>query len=370
MIEMELVGWRWFSRKLMTSLVGAALASQVVPLMKISASIYSSKGKSLLDLVSRLDRIGVDAFHVDSIDELGVFADVELIREYSTTPIDVHVISAHPERYFDRLLDHKVEFVSFQYEQLARHPRFPLELTQKTQVGLSLGMNTPIDVFDDYAEDCSFVMLMTTVPGKSGGVFDDRCLNKLDAIRTRYPGIPIHIDGGVNQSNASKLRTHGAAWAVSGSYLMNADRPPEALLRLKSRLESGDATVTHCMRRLNELAVLSEEESLDPARVLAAIESKHLGFCVVLSPTGHLRGVVSDGDIRRAVLSGLQRGEMLSARELVNERPLTVDAKTTLNELFQVVETHPRTLGFVPVNDNDGRLLGCVSFNDLMRGSA
>ena len=68
--------------------------------MKISASIYSGKNKSMLQLVKELDGAVVDYFHIDCNDDLTVFDDIKAIRRESKTPIDLHIISPDPEKFF------------------------------------------------------------------------------------------------------------------------------------------------------------------------------------------------------------------------------------------------------------------------------
>ena len=86
--------------------------------MKISASIYSSKNQKLEQIIHELDEHGVDYFHVDCNDDKSVFDDIVRIRELSSKPIDLHIISSEPEAYFDAIQKHRVEFVTFQYENL------------------------------------------------------------------------------------------------------------------------------------------------------------------------------------------------------------------------------------------------------------
>ncbi len=338
--------------------------------MKISASLYSRNDRPVQLSALHLDRFAVDAFHIDSRDELEVFDDIQSIRAVSATPVDLHIISAAPEAYFDGLIEKNIEYAAFQFEDMERRPQFPSELVERTQLGLSLCIDTPIEVFDEYRSDCSFIMLMTTVPGQSGGQFDSRALAKIDEVRRRYPMVSVHVDGGVNQVSSERLRQLDVEWAVSGSYLLLADSTPEALLRLRTRLSSGEAPIGHFMRKVNELPRLPLKDAENPVKILETIDSRPLGFCLVIDEDDHVQAVVSDGDVRRALLRSIEEGSPLASEWLLNRRPLMVNQNTTINELFQLVETHLKPFGFVPVNDNDGKLVGCVSLVELMRGVA
>ena len=71
--------------------------------MKVSGSIYSNGSKSLLQVVRDLDLCHVDFLHVDCTDDLGVFDDIRAIRKISSTPIDLHIISNRPEKFFNEI---------------------------------------------------------------------------------------------------------------------------------------------------------------------------------------------------------------------------------------------------------------------------
>ncbi|HLP51573.1 MAG TPA: hypothetical protein VK154_11855, partial [Chitinophagales bacterium] len=197
--------------------------------MKISASIYSGKGKTPEQLVKELDAHAIDMLHVDCADNDKVFDDIAAIRKISSTPIDLHIISAEPEKYLQQIEDLKIEYVSFQYENLKQLPALPKGGV--TRFGLSIISSTPLSIFNDtkvlpLGEDLggagySFVMLMTTVPGQSGGQFNRETFQKVIDFKSRYPKTNVHVDGGVNDEIAYILRLLGVNAIVSGSYLVN-----------------------------------------------------------------------------------------------------------------------------------------------------
>ena len=71
--------------------------------MKISASIYSNKTKSLQSLIKELDKLKIDMFHIDFNDEKidieKIKNDIIEIRKISKIPIDLHIISKTPSLY-------------------------------------------------------------------------------------------------------------------------------------------------------------------------------------------------------------------------------------------------------------------------------
>ena len=68
--------------------------------MKISASIYSDKKRPLNEVIRDLVDHQVDLLHVDCNDDLNVFDDIAAIRNWCSLPIDLHIITHEPEKYF------------------------------------------------------------------------------------------------------------------------------------------------------------------------------------------------------------------------------------------------------------------------------
>ena len=86
--------------------------------MKISASIYSDKSRSLKEVILDLVAHQVDLLHVDCNDDLSVFEDIANIRTWCDLPIDLHIITENPSKYYDLLERNPVEYVTFQVENL------------------------------------------------------------------------------------------------------------------------------------------------------------------------------------------------------------------------------------------------------------
>ncbi|MGZ4060082.1 MAG: hypothetical protein ACXVPU_13695, partial [Bacteroidia bacterium] len=153
--------------------------------MKISASVYSNKTKSLESLVKELDVFNVDFIHIDCNDDLSVFDDIEAIQKISKTPIDLHIISSEPEKFYPGLLKLNVDFVTFQFENLRSPLQIPKDI--KSKLGLAIISPTPITVFEQYKEVMDFILFMTTTPGQSGGLFNKENFKKIREFKKGYP---------------------------------------------------------------------------------------------------------------------------------------------------------------------------------------
>jgi ribulose-phosphate 3-epimerase len=135
--------------------------------MKVSASIYSDKKRTLRDCVTELEKHGADMLHVDCKDNEAVFEDIAFIRTFSKLPIDLHIISPNPAPFIKRAVALRVEYIAVQAEQIDELPAID-SLT--STLGLSIITTTTLDVIETKGRHCSFVQLMTTVPGESSAL--------------------------------------------------------------------------------------------------------------------------------------------------------------------------------------------------------
>jgi len=100
------------------------------------------------------------------------------------------------------------------------------------------------------------------------------------------------------------------------------------------------------------------------AAVLRTMSAKALGFAAVAGDDDRLLGVFTDGDLRRLIERGddLRR---LSAAEVMRREPRTIAADALAVDAAALMEQHRITS--VLVVDAQGRLVGAVTSNDLMR---
>ena len=332
--------------------------------MKISASIYSDKKRTLKEVIDDLVQHQVDLLHVDCNDDLTVFEDIKAIRSWCDLPIDLHIITENPEKYIDLLIENPVEYITFQFEQLSSHLNLPKEITGKK--GLAITTPTSINVFDEYA-DFDFILIMATVPGQSGGVFDKINFSKIRQFRMKYPEKSIHVDGGVNGEVSFILRNMGVSSSVSGSYLFNAPSIGHALMNLTKREIESQFQVGDFMMPLNECPVV-DYESISLKNILQSIEDGNLGFCLVVDNNGMLKGLVSSADIRKAMLRHLADLTKIEAMDLVNLNPISVFDDNTVVDLLRKIKKCSFPIMYLPVVKKDGKASGIINFAYLIKG--
>lgn len=335
--------------------------------MKISASIYSSKQNDLPALVKDFDNHKIDAFHVDCNDDIGVFEDIKIIRSISETPIDLHIISNEPEKYLPLIEEHEIEYVQFQYENLQK----PLQLPQNstTRYGLAIVSDTPVEAFQEYADQCSFILLMTTVPGQSGGEFRKDNFQKIRKFRNNFPGKKIHVDGGVNDEVSFILRNMGVNMVVSGSYLVNSQSIGAALLNMRLENVHSRYKIRDFMIDFDDLPTLQKAGATFP-QVLQAIEDYKLGFVFFIDEQQNLIGMTSNADVRKGLLKNLENLNHTSIDDVINSNPVIIDQDATISDMLRLIKNKNFIISFLPVVNQQRQLVGAITFFNLIRGEA
>ena len=336
--------------------------------MKISASIYSNKKRSLKDLIKELDSVKIDMFHIDFNDKKieieKVENDIIEIRKISKTPIDLHIISEKPSKYNSFIIRNKIEYVTYQEENIKES--LSLCDSPSTTFGLAVTSDTSIEKFEDYKSHCEFILLMTTTPGESGGTFNKINFKKIRDFKKKYPSKKVHIDGGVNDEIALILRIHGVKSVVSGSYLVNGDIA-KSLLELKSSVSDSDMPVSEFMLIKEELPIIKENEKIEKA--LEKIEAYDLGFVYVENENNNFTGVVSMADIRKSLIKSLDDFKNLRVKDIKNSEPITINKNDSINKMLKIIQSHDFLISFVPVI-NKKELVGSVTFFNLIRSES
>jgi len=335
--------------------------------MKISASIYSSQNQSIQEIITSLDELEIDMLHVDCNDEMKVFDDIAIIRSLTSTPIDLHIISSTPEKYFEQIEKYQIETVAFQFENFTQKISF--QKFSKTKIGLAIVADTGIFAFDDYADVCDFILLMTTTPGKSGGTFNTNTFKKIREFRKKFPLKNIHVDGGVNNEVSFILRDLGVFASVSGSYLMQHKNMGSALLKLKIEQTASDFCIKDFMIEANELPILTIEKT-NFKTAIEAMENFKMGFVFFENENKTMAGISSNADLRRGILKNILQLEKISLPDIINTNPITINENKTIAEMLSMIKSLSFPVLFLPVVNNENEISGAVMFNNLIKGEA
>lgn len=122
-------------------------------------------------------------------------------------------------------------------------------------------------------------------------------------------------------------------------------------------------TVAEAMHRGEEVAWVHPDTPLK--HVVIAMTERPLGAACVIGEDGTLQGLITDGDLRRALLAHDDiRG--LRAADIMTRTPVTVPPEARLAEALSLMEDRPSQISVLPVvNPGDGVCLGLLRLHDI-----
>lgn len=110
--------------------------------------------------------------------------------------------------------------------------------------------------------------------------------------------------------------------------------------------------------RFADFMVLESEQMID---ALKKIDANKQGFVVVVDEESRVQGVLTDGDIRRAIIRGCTTAESVSAIFTRNAKTISSD------EGFEVVTDlfKNQAIKFIPILDDGGRLINLITKSQM-----
>jgi arabinose-5-phosphate isomerase len=99
--------------------------------------------------------------------------------------------------------------------------------------------------------------------------------------------------------------------------------------------------------------------------VLREMSEKHLGVTCVTGKDGKLKGIITDGDLRRKMQ---QFGKDLfnkTAKDCMTAKPLAIDKDSLATEALNIMETNKVTS--LIIKNKEGQIQGIIHLHDLWR---
>ena len=211
---------------------------------QVAPSVLSANFANLREELEMINRSDADMLHVDVMDGVFVpnisfgFPLMKPMKQYSTKPLDVHLMIVHPEKYVERFCDAGAWSVGFHLEA-TDDPMPAIELIRKKGVRTCLTINPDIDVhrLDPYLAEVDMVLLMSVFAGFGGQSFIPETIDKIRYVRQevsrRQLSTLIEVDGGINTKNAADVFAAGADVLVAGSAVFGAKDPIAAIRLMK-----------------------------------------------------------------------------------------------------------------------------------------
>ena len=197
--------------------------------------------KSFDELVARLKSVEpyVEAVQLDIMDGIlvpnktwGESADLEKLK--TNLFLEAHLMVAEPAKAVGEWLESKVGRIIVHWEAINNFS----DLMEKThqadkEFGVALNPETPIEALEPYINNLDLVLLMSVNPGFAGQEFKKAVLEKIKALRQKYPTVKIGVDGGINLDNAKEVIAAGANYLAVGSAIFSSSNAGESIKSFK-----------------------------------------------------------------------------------------------------------------------------------------
>lgn len=128
----------------------------------------------------------------------------------------------------------------------------------------------------------------------------------------------------------------------------------QLLTRIRDVMRTGDAVPT----------VFGQASVAEATR---EISRGGIGMTVVITPEQRIRGIFTDGDLRRAIVSQLDL-QGLTVSDVMSVNPHRIDPDKLTAEAVEMMDKHK--INQLPVVDHDGRLIGALNMHDLFQAKA
>jgi len=120
--------------------------------------------------------------------------------------------------------------------------------------------------------------------------------------------------------------------------------------------------VREAMHSGEEVAMVPPGASLK--EVIIAMTRRPMGGACVVAADGTLEGLITDGDLRRALTMHDDIRE-LRAEDAMTRVPVTIGPDATLGAALERMERRPSQISVLPVVDHAGRALGLLRLHDV-----
>ena len=164
---------------------------------------------------------------------LGQPKEVQPYTDRFTLEVDLMV--AEPLSAADAWIAAGADMLVFHTEHITAEAFARFVAGTRVSVGIAAINDTPLLDLEPYLAVADYVQLMGIAKiGAQGQPFDERVLERIAALKLRYPRLSITIDGSVNAETIKKLVHAGADRFICGSAIVGAANPYEAYQALQA----------------------------------------------------------------------------------------------------------------------------------------
>jgi arabinose-5-phosphate isomerase len=124
-------------------------------------------------------------------------------------------------------------------------------------------------------------------------------------------------------------------------------------------------SVRKAMHPIGDVPAVQPETPLK--EVIIAMTQRPMGGACVVDADGVLAGLITDGDLRRA-LTNHDDVRGLRAEQVMTRKPVAIGPDATLGDALERMERRQSQISVLPVVDDAGRALGLLRLHDIYLG--
>ncbi len=121
--------------------------------------------------------------------------------------------------------------------------------------------------------------------------------------------------------------------------------------------------VENIMQSIQDVAIVAKNDNL--RKVVIEMTEKPQGAALVIDENNQLIGIITDGDLRRA-LANEKDIDMIAAIDLMTQNPIAININSPLKEAIILMEDRKSQISVLPVVKNDGKTCaGLLRLHDI-----
>ncbi|MDI6895146.1 MAG: ribulose-phosphate 3-epimerase [Bacillota bacterium] len=209
--------------------------------VKVAPSLLAADFADLGRAARAAEQAGADLLHIDVMD--GCFVPpitlgqqvVTAIRPLVRIPLDVHLMTVHPERHLVSFRDAGADIITVHAEACPHLHRVLGRIRELgAQAGVAFNPATYPGVLKYVGDLVDVVLVMTVNPGYGGQALIPATLRKVEEVSRLGLRAEIEVDGGINPETALLARRAGATILVAGTSVFGAPDYAAAMRALRT----------------------------------------------------------------------------------------------------------------------------------------
>ena len=118
--------------------------------------------------------------------------------------------------------------------------------------------------------------------------------------------------------------------------------------------------VENIMHPVNDVAQINNKDSISSCA--KKMTDNPLGAALLLE-NGSLKGIVTEGDLRKSIASNLDLSN--SIEPFINDNPISIHSSVSILDAMKIMEDRSSKISCLPVIDSNGKCLGLLTIHDL-----